>query len=107
MVDFRYCMIDAKVYRKLGGLDPKLSGRDQMLDFCLRAKKTGYRTIVDPGSLSKVPANRMSSRVSHEAMLEKWANLLAEGDPYYNPNLPMGLLNYRLDVIGSEEERLA
>ena len=40
-------------------------------------------------------------------VLEKWADLLAEGDPYYNPKLPMGLLNYRLDAIGSEEERLA
>ena len=107
MVDFRYCMIDAKVYRKLGGLDPKLSGRDQMLDFCLRAKKAGYRTIVDPGIIVKSPGKQdESSRVSHEAMLEKWADLLAEGDPYYNPNLPMGLLNYRLDAIGSEEERL-
>lgn len=107
MVDFRYCMIDAKVYRKLGGLDPKLSGRDQMLDFCLRAKKAGYRTIVDPGIIVKSPGKQdESSQVSHEAMLDKWADLLAEGDPYYNPNLPMGLLNYRLDAIGSEEERL-
>lgn len=66
-------MIDAKVYRKLGGLDPKLSGRDQMLDFCLRAKKAGYRTIVDPRIIVKSPGKQdESSRVSHEAMLEKW-----------------------------------
>ena len=108
MVDFPYCKIDSKVYRKLGGLDPKHSGRDQILDFCLRAKKAGYRTIVDPRIIVKSPGKQdESSRVSHEAMLEKWADLLAEGDPYYNPNLTMGLLNYRLDAIGSEEERLA
>ena len=79
-----------------------------MLDFCLRAKKAGYRTIVDPGIIVKSPGKQdESSQVSREAMLEKWEDLLAEGDPYYNPNLPMGLLNYRMDAMGVEEEGLA
>lgn len=99
MVDFRYCMIDAKIYRKLGGLDPALSGREQMLDFCLRARKAGYRTIIDPGILVRSPGGHPeSSQASHEYFLEKWGETLELGDPYYNPNLPMGLQNYRLDM---------
>lgn len=105
MVDFRYCMIHAKVYRKLGGFDTNLFGREQMLDFCLRAKKAGYRIIVDPGILVKSPGKQdESTEASHHLMLEKWADEWQKTDAYYNPNLPMGLHNYRLDLLGEEVE---
>lgn len=97
MVDFRYCMIDAKVYRKLQGLDATLSGREQMLDFCLRARVAGYRVVVEPAVLVRSPGkDDESTRSSHEVLLDKWQEVLAKGDPSYNPNLPMGLNNYRL-----------
>lgn len=98
-VDFRYCMIDAKAYRHLGGLDVQLSGREQMLDFCMRARAAGYRTIVDPAIVVRSPGKEdVSSEAAHAAFLEKWGETLAAGDPFYNPNLPMGLLNYVLDA---------
>ena len=105
MVDFRYCMIHAKVYRKLGGFDTNLFGREQMLDFCLRARKAGYRIIVDPGILVKSPGKQdESTEESHHLMLEKWTDEWQKTDAYYNPNLPMGLHNYRLDLLGEEAE---
>ena len=90
-------MIDAKVYRKLQGLDATLSGREQMLDFCLRARAAGYRVVVEPAVLVRSPGkDDESTRSSHEVLLDKWQEVLAKGDPSYNPNLPMGLNNYRL-----------
>ncbi len=100
MVDPRYCMIDAKVYRKLGGFDAALSGREQMLDFCFRARAVGLRVIVDPGILVRSSGKAdESSEASHELFMEKWGGLLAAGDWCYNPNLPMGLKNFSLDML--------
>lgn len=95
MVDSGYCMIDAKVYRKIGGFDPKLSGRDVMLDFCLRARKHGFRTVVEPAVIARdLARENESSQASNQMLMEQWQEVIAAGDPYYNPNLPAGLENY-------------
>ncbi len=95
MVDSGYCMMDAKIYRKLGGFDPKLSGRDVMLDFCLRAREHGFRTLVEPAVIARnMVKENESSQISNQRLMERWGETIAGGDPYYNPNLPMGLENY-------------
>lgn len=95
MVDSGYCMMDAKIYRKLGGFDPKLSGRDVMLDFCLRAREHGFRTLVEPAVIARnMVKENESSQTSNQRLMERWGEVIAGGDPYYNPNLPMGLENY-------------
>lgn len=99
MVDGGYCMVDAKVYRKLGGFDTKLSGRDIMLDFCLRVKQAGFRVIVDPSVLVRsYIKQKESTQESHDYLMEKWGETIKKGDPYYNPNLPLGLENYLGDT---------
>lgn len=98
MTDMAYCMIDAKAYRKLGGFDSKLRGRDRMLDFCLRAKKAGLRVVVNPLAVVRNTAKEVdSSQASHERLMEKHGERIREGDDCYNPNLPMGLENFKLD----------
>lgn len=102
MVDSGCCMIDAKVYRMLHGFDTNLSGRDAMLDFCIRAKKKGYRTIVLPKCIGRYKVkNQESTQESHEYLLEKHRDFFEKGDGFYNSNLPMGLDNYILP--GTEE----
>lgn len=97
MVDAGCCLIDEKVYRMLGGFDARLSGRDAMLDFCLRAKTKGYRTVVVPACIARYKnKNNESSGESHDALVEKHGEILASGDGLYNKNLPMGLSNYIL-----------
>lgn len=99
MVDSGYCMIDAKVYRKLGGFDPKLSGRDVMLDFCLRAKEHGFRTVVEPSVIARNTAKENeSSQASNQRLMEQWGEVIAQGDPFYNPNLPVGVENYLSEI---------
>lgn len=96
MVDPDFCMINAKVFRALGGFDTALSGRDIMLDFCLRARKRGYRTIVDPTILAKrATYDNISSETSHNLLVEKHADVITTGDPYYSPNFVMGVSNHR------------
>ena len=97
MVDTAYCMIDAKVYRKLGGFDPKLSGRDVMLDFCMRVRKAGLRVVVEPAVVARSSVRNMeSSQQSRELMQERWGDVFEKGDPMYNPNMNTGLANFQL-----------
>ncbi len=96
-VDAGYCMIDAKVYRKLGGFTKGLSGRDVMLDFCLRAREAGFRTVVVPQvSVFRPSPQPESTQSSSQLLLNKWEGTFIQGDPYYSPNLPLSLNNYKL-----------
>ena len=95
MVDADFCMISAKVYKGLGGFDKTLSGRDVMLDFCIRARKRGYRTIIDPTIVArKASLDVVSEEGSHNRLVEKLGEELSKGDRYYSPNLNMGLENH-------------
>ena len=99
MVDFDYCMLDAKIYRKLGGFDGNLTGRDLMLDYCMHAIERGYRVVVDPAIIIRGGKREFdSTRESSAYFLEKWQDRLIPEDPFYNRNLPMGLENFRLDI---------
>lgn len=104
MVDFGYCLIDAKIYRKLQGFDTELSGRDLMLDFCIRARENGYRIIVDPSILvRRLSGQADSTESSRMRLLEKHGEQLLQGDPMYNANLPCDLDNYKILSVGQEE----
>ena len=103
MVDSGCCMIDAKVYRMLHGFDKNLSGRDAMLDFCLRAKERGYRTIVIPKCIARYKnKDNTSLAESHEYLMNKHGELIGNGDGFYNKNLPIGVENYILPGMESE-----
>ena len=96
-VDDGYCMIDAKFFKRCGGFDRNLTGRDRMLDLCLKARAGGMRVVYVPSAMA-IRKNKelFSSQQSHERLVERWQNTLREGDPFYNVNLPMGLDNYTL-----------
>ncbi len=97
MVDSGCCMIDAKVYRMLRGFDKSLSGKDAMLDFCIRARKKGYRTVVVPRCIARYKnRSNISESSSHEFLMEKHGEIISDGDGFYNKNLPIGMENYLL-----------
>ena len=101
-VDAGCCMIDAKVYRMLRGFDTSLSGKDAMLDFCMRARAKGYRTVVVPRCVARYKnKNNLSTQESHERLMEKHGDVISKGDKFYNKNLPMGMDNFILP--GAEE----
>ena len=97
MVDFGFCLIKRRVFKGLNGFDNSLSGYELMLDFCIRAKRAGYRTVVNPKVRYKKRRifNEADTAVN-EALMEKWQEYIERGDLYYNKNLPMGTQNYFL-----------
>ena len=104
MVDGAFCMISKKAYRSLGGFDTSLSGRDVMLDFCIRARAKGYRIIIDPTIIAKKNnSNIISEEGSHNRLVEKLSDELLKGDPFYSPNLAMGLENHKFMEAKAEE----
>lgn len=96
-VDLSYCLIDRKFYERCGGFDGDLVGRDIMTDFCLKAAAAGRRVVYEPAVTAyRARGGAPSSEASNAALLDKWKERIRRGDPYYNPNLPMGLSNYTL-----------
>ena len=108
-VDAGCCMIDAKIYRMLHGFDTRLSGNDALFDFCIRARKRGYRTVVLPKCIA-INKNRPTQETENEeeknapnnTILEKHGDIIKKGDGFYNRNLPMG--NYNFILPGTETE---
>ena len=104
VVDPGFCMLDEKVFRKLGGFRKGLLGRDAMLDYCLRARAAGYRVIYEPGvKVHRNYSTPESSKQSHDNLLKYYGEegssekvRFANSDEFYNTNLPMGVSNYYL-----------
>lgn len=96
-VDLSFCLIDRKFYDRCGGFDGDLVGRDIMTDFFLKAAAAGRRVVYEPAVTAyKGTRELKSSGESNAALLDRWKKRIRQGDPYYNPNLPMGLTNYTL-----------
>ncbi|MCR5098223.1 MAG: glycosyltransferase [Lachnospiraceae bacterium] len=97
MVDAGFCLIDAKLYRHIGGFGSNLDGRDIMLDFCMKTREAGRRIVYLPEvTVLRSPGKTTSSQSSNSLLMERWHDALKAGDPYYNRNLPLGLSNYKL-----------
>lgn len=99
-VDDGYCLINQKVYNGLGGMNALLPPREAMLDFCIRARAAGYRTVIEPAIMARHKAKVIaSSQESYELFMNRNRDTIALGDPYYNENLPFGLSNYVLPYM--------
>jgi GT2 family glycosyltransferase len=99
-------VVRRELYREVGGLDAtNLPVAYNDIDFCLRLRAAGYRTVWTPEaellhyeSVSRgrdsTGANR--TRLDRESafMRQRWGALL-EHDPYYNPNLSLRHRDYR------------
>lgn len=94
------CMVVRRtVFDQLGGFDEALGVAYNDVDFCLRARKAGYRNIWTPHaemihheSISRgfEDSPEKQARFQREAALmrERWEAWLAN-DPAYNPNLTL------------------
>nr|MCU0762429.1 glycosyltransferase [Hydrogenophaga sp.] len=94
------CMVVRRnVFDELGGFDEALGVAYNDVDFCLRARKAGYRNVWTPHaemihheSISRgfEDSPEKQARFQREAALmrERWGDWLAD-DPAYNPNLTL------------------
>lgn len=93
-------MMRKPLFEKLGGLDENFAVSLNDVDLCVRAWKAGYVNVFTPfaelyhyESVSRGldDTGEKAERYNREseAFREKWKDVLAQGDPYYNPNFSL------------------
>jgi GT2 family glycosyltransferase len=92
-------MMRRELFERLGGFDERV-GRDLYdVDYCLRARRAGYRIVYTPYAELTCPT-LSPSRGRHAEELselrERWGSVLDAADPYYNPNFDRAWSDYRL-----------
>lgn len=104
-------MMRKSLYEELGGLDESFAVSLNDVDLCVRAWKAGYVNVFTPfaelyhyESVSRglddqgEKAQRYNREA--EAFRNKWKDLLAKGDPYYNPNFSLDRSDFALRYDG-------
>jgi len=113
-VTFACAMTRRDVFRELGGLnDDELKVAFNDIDYCLRAREAGYLVVYTPYALlhhfesksrgyedTPEKQQRFSGEIRY--MQARHKQLLAQGDPYYNPNLSLSD-TYRPDLSYIDE----
>lgn len=92
-------MVRRDRFEKVGGFDSAYQDTLFDADLCLALRETGCRNLVTPFAELKggnrkhfsLDYGREASSYEADALLfrQTWAARLAEGDPYYNPNLTL------------------
>lgn len=93
-------MVPKALYEELGGLDESFTVALNDVDFCLRVREKGLLNIFTPfAELYHYESKSRGSDKKDERALRyqqesdrfrvKWADALAKGDPYYNPNFSL------------------
>ena len=87
------------VFARVGPFDERFAADFNDVDFCLRARRKGYRIVYTPfAKLYHFEGASLVRRVQDpkEAALfsELWADVIRR-DPYYNPNLPRDRTDFR------------
>ncbi len=95
------CMMTKKsIFKELGGFDEYLTHAYNDIDYCLRVREKGYLIVFTPyaelyhhESISRGYENNLVKRARLEKEKEyfrnRWQAIIANGDPYYNPNLTL------------------
>lgn len=100
-------MMRKSLYEQLGGLDESFTVSLNDVDLCIRAWRAGYVNVFTPfaelyhyESISRGldDQGEKAQRYNREseAFRAKWKDLLAQGDPYYNPNFSLDRSDYAL-----------
>lgn len=101
-------MVKKRLYDEVGGLDEEnLSIALNDVDFCLKLRAKGYLNVFTPYceayhyesySRGYEDTEEKSKRFEKEKnyFIEKYRNLIINGDPYYNPNLNLNSEDFSL-----------
>ncbi len=86
------CVLERRLWQRLGGLNTDYLGPNALLDFALRALTSGTRIVYTP--FARFVANNWQTpevwpETDHQRFAEQWATWLNQGDPYYNPHLTL------------------
>ena len=100
-------MADRRVFEEVGGFEEKLTVAFNDIDLCLKMREKDYLIVYNPfcemthyesksrgAEDTEEKARRFYTEI--EYMRTRWAKILKEGDPNYNPNLTLSKWNYSL-----------
>lgn len=107
-------MMRRKVFEEAGGFEERLSHAFNDVDLCLKIREKGYLIVYTPYAELYHHDSASGASKGHESnptaegkerfarekafMLNKWKNVLAAGDPYYNPNLTLEKLDFSVRI---------
>ncbi len=104
-------MVKKSLYDELGGLDEGFRISLNDVDFCLRLREKGLLNVWTPFAelyhyesvsrgLDDVGERARRYEQESQRFREKWKDVLAKGDPYYNPNFSLDRSDFSLAVAG-------
>ncbi len=94
-------MVKKKVFDEVNGFDENLKVGFGDTDLCLRIMKRGYLNVYTPyaqlchyeSATRGVNFYRDPHKEDTKFFINRWQEFIEEGDPYYNPNLPLDNLD--------------
>ena len=101
-------MTKRSVWDEVGGLDEEnfvVAFND--VDFCLRVREAGYLVVFTPYAelyhyesksrgYEDTPEKQKRFDRERTRLRKRWAKILEEGDPYYNPNFTLDREDFSL-----------
>lgn len=93
------CLMTKKsIFMEVGGMDGELQIAYNDIDYCLKVRKAGKLVVYNPfavlhhyeyKSRGVEDTAQKLARYHHEVDIftTRWAQMISDGDPYYNPNL--------------------
>ena len=102
------------VFEEVGGFSEELAVAFNDIDFCMKVRAKNYLVVYNPYALfyhyeSKSRGLEDSpekiERFNRETaiFMKRWPEILAKGDPYYNPNLTLRKSNFALRDLLNEK----
>ena len=93
-------LMPRKVWDEVGGLDEGFAVAFNDVDLCMKIRKAGYLIVWTPYAelyhyesksrgLEDNPEKQKRFKGEIDRFISRWGKELADGDPYYNPNLTL------------------
>lgn len=105
------CLMTKKsVFQEVGGMDEQFQIAYNDIDYCLKVRSAGRLVVYDPFAIlhhyeykSRGTENTAEKLARYHREVElfttRWADLISQGDPYYNPNLTRRYQDFSLRRI--------
>lgn len=101
------CIVKKEIFEKVDGFDENLAVAFNDIDFCLKVKQAGYRNIFqaqvclyhdESKSRGIEDTKEKVARFENEIDLfkQKWSMQIERGDEFYNPNLSLEKVDFRV-----------
>ncbi len=95
------CLMTKKtIFEQVGGLDETFKVAFNDIDFCMKVRQTGKLVVYNANAklyhyesksrgLEDTPEKKERFRTEKERFIQKWPEIIRDGDPYYNINLAL------------------